>query len=113
MAARYVPDAGDIVWLHFNPQAGHEQAGHRPALVLSPAIYNGKTGLMLCCPMTTQIKGYPFEVAVAGKRRSVALADQVKSLDWKIRGASRKGRVASGELTEARAKAIALIAGQS
>lgn len=111
-AARYVPDAGDIVWLQFNPQAGHEQAGHRPALVLSPAIYNGKTGLMLCCPMTTQVKDYPFEVAIAGKHRSVALADQVKSLDWKIRKASRKGRVTPGELAEARAKAVALIAGR-
>lgn len=112
MAARYVPDAGDIVWLHFNPQAGHEQAGHCPALVLSPAAYNGKTGLMLCCPMTTQAKGYPFEVAIAGDRTGVALADQVKSLDWKVRKATRKSRVAPGELAEARAKAVALIAGQ-
>jgi mRNA interferase MazF len=62
MAARgYVPEADDVVWLEFDPQAGHEQSGHRPALVLSPARYNGKTGLMICCPMTTQIKGYPFE----------------------------------------------------
>jgi mRNA interferase MazF len=78
---RYVPDTGDIVWLQFDPQAGHEQAGHRPALVLSPAAYNGKTGLMLCCPMTTQIKGYPFEVLVAGAKPSAVLADQVKSVD--------------------------------
>ncbi len=63
MAARgYVPDAGDVVWLEFDPQAGHEQAGHRPALVVSPAAYNGKAGLMVCCPMTTRIKGHPFEV---------------------------------------------------
>ena len=112
MAGRFVPQAGDIVWLHFTPQAGHEQAGHRPALVLSPAGYNGKTGLMLCCPMPTQVKGYPFEVRIADGRGGVALADQVKSLDWKVRQAMRKGRVEADELAEARAKATALIAGQ-
>lgn len=107
--ARYVPDSGDIVWLQFNPQAGHEQAGHRPALVLSPATYNGKTGLMLCCPMTTQIKGYPFEVLIAGQGPSAVLADQVKSLDWVARKAVRKGQVSAEELAEVRAKALALI----
>jgi mRNA interferase MazF len=109
MARRYVPEAGDIVWLQFDPQAGHEQAGHRPALVLSPSAYNAKTGLMLCCPMTTQLKGYPFEVRIAGTRNSAALADQVKSLDWGVRRASRKGAVSAAELSEVRAKAIALI----
>ena len=106
---RYVPDAGEIVWLQFDPQAGHEQAGHRPALVLSPAAYNGKTGLMLCCPMTTQLKGYPFEVVIAGKQPSAVLADQVKSLDWRVRHAVRKGRISTAELSEVRAKALALI----
>lgn len=106
---RYVPDAGDIVWLHFDPQAGHEQAGHRPALVLSPAVYNGKAGLMLCCPMTTQIKGYPFEVLIAGDKPSAVLADQVKSLDWTVRKAVRKGAVTPGELSEVRRKALVLI----
>lgn len=83
----YVPERGDLVWLTFNPQAGHEQAGRRPALVLSPAAYNGKVGLALLCPITSQVKGYPFEVplpvglAVSG----VVLADQVKSLDWRAR----------------------------
>lgn len=105
----YVPDAGDIVWLHFNPQAGHEQAGHRPAVVLSPASYNGKTGLMLCCPMTTQIKGYPFEVLIAGERPGVVLADQIKSLDWRVRRAMHKGSVSAAELAEIRSKAAALI----
>lgn len=109
MVRRYVPEAGDIVWLHFDPQAGHEQAGHRPALVLSPSAYNGKTGLMLCCPLTTQVKGYPFEVEIAGARAGAALADQVKSLDWVARKASRKGRASAAELAEVRAKAIALI----
>jgi len=107
--ARYVPDAGDIVWLHFSPQAGHEQAGHRPAVVLSPAGYNGKTGLMLCCPMTTQIKGYPFEVLIESPRRGAVLSDQVKSLDWRARKAARKGRITDVELAEVRGKAIALI----
>jgi len=60
-----VPDAGDIVWLRFSPQAGHEQSGHRPAVVVSSSAYNGRTNLMICCPMTTQIKSYPFEVMVA------------------------------------------------
>ncbi|EKN4180869.1 endoribonuclease MazF [Yersinia enterocolitica] len=105
----YVPDAGDIVWLDFDPQAGHEQAGHRPALVLSPAIYNEKVGLMLCCPMTTQIKGYPFEVRIEGTRPSAVLSDQIKSLDWRKRNATRKGRVTALELSEVRAKAKALI----
>ena len=106
--AAYVPDAGDIVWLQFSPQAGHEQAGHRPAVVLSPASYN-RIGLMLCCPMTTKRKGYPFEVAIDDDRQSAVLADQVKSLDWRARDAQRKGRISDGELAEVRAKAAALI----
>lgn len=106
----YIPEAGDIVWLQFNPQAGHEQAGHRPALVVSPAEYN-KIGLMLCCPMTTKIKGYPFEVLISGSPSSVVLSDQVKSLDWKVRAAKRKGKVTAQELDEVRAKSTALICG--
>ena len=109
--ARYVPDQGDIVWLDFDPHAGHEQAGHRPAMVLSPAAYNGKTGLMLCCPMTTQIKGYPFEVLVSGKPPSAALADQVKSLDWVVRKAKKKAKATPEEMAEVRAKVLALVGG--
>jgi mRNA interferase MazF len=104
MARRYVPEAGDIVWLNFTPQAGH-----RPALVLSPAAYNDKTSLMICCPMTTQIKNYPFEVLIAGTPENVVLADQVKSLDWRSRKATRKGTVSAEELAEVRAKILALI----
>ncbi len=87
MSAPYCPRRGDVVWLSFSPQTGHEQAGHRPAMVLSPESYNRKVGLALLCPITTQIRGYPFEVAVpAGLEVSgVILADQVKSLDWKAR----------------------------
>ena len=104
-----VPDAGDIAWLAFSPQAGHEQAGHRPALVLSPASYNAKTHMMVCCPMTSQLKGYPFEVVVSKNPPSAILADQVKRLDWQARGATRKGRVSEAVLTEVRAKICALI----
>jgi mRNA interferase MazF len=109
VVAAYVPDAGDIVWLEFDPQAGHEQAGHRPALVLSPARYNGQRGMMICCPMSSKIKGYVFEVVVSTSPPSVVLADQVKSLDWRARGASHKGRVDARTLAEVRAKLKALL----
>lgn len=109
MPGRYVPDVGDIVWLQFTPRAGHEQAGRRPALVLSPKTYNNKTGLMLCCPMTTQIKGYPFEVALTGLKLSAALSDQIKSLDWIARKAAYKGKATAAELAEVRQKAAALL----
>ncbi len=109
MARRFIPDAGDVVWLNFTPHAGHEQAGRRHALVLSPAAYNDKTDLMICCPMTTQIKNYPFEVLIAGPAASVVLADQVKSLDWRSRKATKKGAVTAEELVDVRAKILALI----
>ena len=84
-----VPDRGDVVWLDFNPQTGHEQAGRRPGVVLSPRAYNAKVGLALVCPITSQVKGYPFEVAIPEGRRAsgVILADQVKSVDWRARRA--------------------------
>jgi mRNA interferase MazF len=83
----YVPERGDAVWIDFDPQAGHEQAGRRPALVLSPASYNHKVGLAIFCPITSRIKGYPFEVAIPKEQKisGVILSDQVKSLDWKKR----------------------------
>ena len=85
----YVPQRGDAVWITLTPQAGHEQADRRPALILSPGAYNARVGLALFCPITTQIKGYPFEVVIPpGLRVSGAvLADQVKSLDWRAREA--------------------------
>jgi len=109
MARSYVPDSGDIVWISFDPHAGHEQARLRPAVVLSPATYNEKTSLMVCCPMTTHIKNYPFEVIIAGATLSAVLADQVKSVDWQKRRARRKGTIAAVELAEVRAKIRALI----
>lgn len=85
----YVPERGDVVWISLNPQAGHEQAGRRPALVLSPKSYNDKVGLAVFCPITSQIKGYPFEVKIPDGLdvTGVILADQVKSLDWRARNA--------------------------
>lgn len=110
MVARgWVPESGDIIWIDFDPQPGHEQAGHRPALVLSPASYNRLTGLLLCVPMTTRAKGYRFEVPIAGKRGGVALADQVKSFDWRARRAVKKGRASEEELAAVKARVRALI----
>ena len=89
------PKRGDVVWISFNPQAGHEQAGHRPALVLSPESYNRKVGLVILCPLTNQIKGYPFEVLIPEglKASGAVLSDQVKSMDWRARRASLLCRV--------------------
>ncbi|MDE0168377.1 MAG: endoribonuclease MazF [bacterium] len=85
----YVPDRGDIVWLSFTPRVGHEQPGHRPALVVSPRVYNDKTSLALCCQITSKVKGYPFEVALPGRGSitGVILSDRLKSLDWRARRA--------------------------
>ena len=86
MKRGYIPNAGDLVWASFDPQSGHEQSGRRPALVLSPEEYSEKAGLALACPITSKVKGYPFEVAVNASRvRGVVLADQVRSLDWQSR----------------------------
>jgi mRNA interferase MazF len=107
--AAYTPEAGDIVWLQFDPQAGHEQAGRRPALVLSPARYNATRGMMICCPMTSRLKGYVFEVVVSTNPPSAVLADQIKSLDWRARGAQPKGKVNLQVLIEVQAKLRALL----
>lgn len=109
MATGYVSDAGDIVWLNFSPQAGHELAGHRPAVVLSAEVYNRAAGLMFCCSTTTRVKNNPFEVLLAGDPPSVALADHARSVDWRVRGALFKARARPTELAEIRAKLRALI----
>ncbi|MDR2922605.1 MAG: endoribonuclease MazF [Treponema sp.] len=84
---KYLPERGDIVWLDFNPQTGHEQKGKRPAIVISPKEYNEKTGLGLFCPITSKIKNYPFEARIENKKiNGVVLSDQIKSLDWEARG---------------------------
>jgi len=86
----YVPEKGDLVWLSFSPQSGHEQAGRRPAVCLSPSIYNGKTGLGIFCPITSKVKGYPFEVPLPKgcPIQGVVLADQIRNLDWRTRKAA-------------------------
>ncbi len=110
MATKYAPERGDIVWLTFDPQAGHEQAGRRPALVLSPKAYNTKTSLALICPITSQTKGYPFEVALAnGPVNGVILADQVRNLDWVARCAEKISSVSDEVISEVLAKLSALM----
>jgi mRNA interferase MazF len=103
------PDEGEIVWVDFDPQAGREQAGHRPAVVLTAAAYNSRSGLLICVPLTTRVKGYPFEVPVKSARLSVALVDHVRSIDWRARRARVRGRVSEDELEEIRAKLRALV----
>ena len=110
-SGKYVPDRGDIVWLQFNPQAGHEQAGHRPALVVSPRSYNDRVGLAIFCPLTSHVKGYPFEVVLpaGGKAEGAVLADQLKSLDWRVRQAKKFDEVSQDILLEVLAKVGALV----
>ncbi len=107
----YVPERGDLVWLTFTPQAGHEQAGRRPAVVLSPATYNGKVGLALFCPITSQVKGYPFEVALPEGLpiSGVILTDQVKSLDWRAREAEKIARLPDPIMQDVLAKISTLL----
>jgi mRNA interferase MazF len=102
VAGRYVPRRGDAVWVSLSPQRGHEQAGRRPALVVSPAAYNGKVGLAILCPITSRVKGYPFEVALPrdGAVNGAVLADQVKSLDWRARQAEFLCRVPAAVTAE-------------
>lgn len=110
MVKAYVPKEGDVVWLEFSPQAGHEQAGHRPALVLSKRAYNEKTGLGIFCPITSKVKGYPFEVLLEGKKISGAiLSDQVKSLDWRARSVKFVEKSGEGVLKEVVSKVMAII----
>jgi mRNA interferase MazF len=110
VARGYVPDAGDVVWVDM-PQVGHEQAGRRPAVVLSPRIYNEKAGLAILCPVTSQVKGYPFEVALpAGLPfRGVILADQLKSLDWRQRRVEKSGKIPVAILEQVRRRVATLI----
>lgn len=106
----YIPDRGDIVWLNFTPQAGHEQRGTRPAIIISPKIYNKKTSLAVCCPITSNIKGYPFEVIIKGKKIDGAiLSDHLKNLDWKAREIKFIEKASSQVLTECIAKISTLI----
>jgi mRNA interferase MazF len=105
----WVPEAGDIIWINLDPQIGHEQAGHRPALVLSPSSYNGLTGLLLCVPLTTRPKGCRFEVPVSSNRAGVALANQVNSFDWRARAARKQGSAKAEEVEAVRARVRVLV----
>ena len=109
--AAWVPDRGDVVWLEFDPQAGREQAGRRPAVVLSPASYNAPTGRALCVPVTTKAKGYPFEVALPADCpvQGVAFADQVKCLDWRARHARHAGVLPDAVVAQVLARTRALL----
>jgi len=111
MAALAVPACGDVVWLEFNPRAGSEQVGHRPALVVSPRSYNQKVGLALACPITSRVKGYPFEVELPPglEVQGAILCDQIKSLDWRARRATRLGSVPGTVMHEVTARILALV----
>lgn len=111
MTRAYVPDAGDLVWLTFDPQAGHEQRGRRPALILSPRIYNAKARLALACPVTSHVKGYPFEVALptASTITGVVLADHVRNVDWEARRVVFETKAPAEILTEVRERLRALL----
>ena len=117
MVARgaYVPALGDVVWLTFTPHAGHEQAARRPALVLSPAAYNRRVGLALLCPITSQAKGYPFEVGVPEGLpvSGVVLSDQIRSLDWRARRAELAGRLPDATIARVRGLVHALLDGDA
>ncbi|MFC1853819.1 endoribonuclease MazF [candidate division CSSED10-310 bacterium] len=108
---RYIPDRGDVVWITLNPQAGHEQAGRRPLVIMSPAAYNEKVGLALLCPITHRIKGYPFEVIIPKSLdvRGVILSDQIKCLDWQVRNAEFLCSLPSNTVDEILQKIIALL----
>ena len=111
MTAAYVPGRGDLVWLEFTPQTGSEQAGRRPALVISPRAYNAKVGLALFCPVTSRVKGYPFEVSLPEGSGvvGVVLADQLKSLDWRARKARLIERASPDVLEMVTARILPLL----
>ncbi len=111
VAREYVPDSGELIWLDFTPLAGREQAGRRPAVVLSPRSYNEKTSLAVVCPVTSRSKGYPFEVAVPPGQsiKGVILADHLKNLDWRQRKAQKVGRIPASLLAQVRERVAALL----
>jgi len=110
MVKHYIPQKGDLVWLDFTPQSGHEQSGRRPAIVLSPSEYNEKTGLGIFCPLSSKEKGYPFEVKIRNKKISgVVLSDHIKSLDWMSRNAELITKSSESELEEVLDKIKVLI----
>jgi mRNA interferase MazF len=111
VARAYVPDAGDLVWLTFDPQAGHEQRGRRPAMILSPRSYNSKARLAIACPITSRVKGYPFEVPLpsGGKISGVVLADHVENLDWQARRVAFEAKAPADIVTDVRERLRVLL----
>jgi mRNA interferase MazF len=111
VARAYVPDAGDLVWLTFDPQAGHEQRGRRPALILSPRSYNSKARLAIACPISSHVKGYPFEVPLPPGRKisGVVLADHVKNLDWRARHVAFEAKAPADIVTDVRERLRVLL----
>lgn len=110
VSKEYIPERGDLVWLDFNPQRGHEQRGRRPALVISYRAYNEKIGLGIFCPITSKVKGYPFEVAISLRKiKGAILSDQVKSLDWKERNIEFIERIDEKDLEDVVEKIEAII----
>ena len=111
VARAYVPDAGDLVWITFDPQAGHEQRGRRPALILSPRAYNAKARLAIACPITSHAKGYPFEVPLpeGGRIAGVILADHVKNLDWDARKVVFEAKAPAETVTDVRERLRVLL----
>lgn len=107
----YVPDRDDVVWMMFGPQAGHEQSGRRPAVVMSSSIYNAKTGMALCCPITSHVKGYPFEVLVPDglKISGAILADHIRNIDWKTRRAEYICKITDKTMDEVAGKILSLL----
>ncbi len=106
----YIPNRGDVVWIDFSPTRGHEQSNVRPALVLSEKVYNQKTGLMIACPITSQVKGYPYEVHIQGKKiEGVVLSDQIRSVAWKEREASFVQKVQQSVIDEIEEKIATLL----
>jgi mRNA interferase MazF len=111
VASKYVPEAGDLVWLTFDPRAGHEQRGRRPALILSARAYNAKARLAVACPITSHVKGYPFEVLLppGGRIGGAVLADQMKNLDWQVRRAVFEAKAPTEIITDVRERLRALL----
>jgi mRNA interferase MazF len=111
VARAYIPDVGDLVWLTFDPQTGHEQPGRRPALILSPRVYNSKARLAIACPITSHVKGYPFEVPLppGSKISGVVLADHVKNLDWQARRVVFEAKATAETVTDVRERLRVLL----
>jgi len=105
----YIPERGDVIWINFDPTKGHEQKGRRPAVVLSSKIYNEPAGLLLACPVSSRIKGYPYEVVLTGKFQGAVLVDHIRSLDWRARPVKKAGNISEHILLKIQQKLKTLL----